>query len=136
MRRRARRVSDDSEVDMTPMLDIVFIMLIFFIVTAKFITEQGIDMTQPPPNDNPPDDNAKRAIAVYVDNNDRCSVDGGPVFCDAVPLRVEKLLTDKPGASIILKINEAASHGLMVELKDTFDEGGYTSKIEIIPNGV
>ena len=52
--RRGRRKSggEEAEVDMTPMLDIVFIMLIFFIVTATFLDERGVDLTQPPP---PPD---------------------------------------------------------------------------------
>jgi len=53
MRRRRNKTSDEAEVDMTPMLDIVFIMLIFFIVTATFLDERGIDLTQPPPP--PPD---------------------------------------------------------------------------------
>ena len=49
--RRGRRNAqgDEAEVNMTPMLDIVFIMLIFFIVTATFLDETGIDLTQPPP---------------------------------------------------------------------------------------
>ena len=59
---------------MTPMLDIVFIMLIFFIVTATFLDEKGVDLTQPPP---PPDDintppSNNPAITVYVDGRDNC----------------------------------------------------------------
>ena len=45
MRRRHARQEDDTAIDMTPMLDIVFIMLIFFIVTATFVKESGIDVT-------------------------------------------------------------------------------------------
>ena len=53
MRRGRRKTQgDEAEVNMTPMLDIVFIMLIFFIVTATFLDEKGVDLTQPPP---PPD---------------------------------------------------------------------------------
>jgi len=48
-RTRRNRRSDEAEVDMTPMLDIVFIMLIFFIVTATFLDEKGLDFTQAPP---------------------------------------------------------------------------------------
>ena len=49
MSRRSRhREADESEVNMTPMLDVVFIMLIFFIVTASFVKEAGIDITRPP----------------------------------------------------------------------------------------
>ena len=133
MRRRRKTQSDDADVDMTPMLDIVFIMLIFFIVTATFLDETGIDLTQPPP---PPDDivppNPKPAISIYVDGRNACSVDGNRTECDRVPLRVERLLADKPGANIILKVHEAASHNNLVFMKDSFDESGLQTKLEII----
>ncbi len=137
MRRRGRnKGEDDAEVDMTPMLDIVFIMLIFFIVTATFLSEQGIDLTQPPPQPDQPDNpNPKPAIAVYIDGRDQCSVDGRGTECDRVALAVERILADKPGANIILKVSESASHGNLVFLKDGFDQRGLESKIEIIPDG-
>jgi len=133
MRRRRKTQGDEAEVDMTPMLDIVFIMLIFFIVTATFLDETGLDLTQPPPpppDVNPPPD--RSAITVYVDGRDLCSVDGTSAECNRVPLRVERLLADKPGASIILKVHEAASHNNLVFMKDSFDESGLQSKLEII----
>lgn len=137
MRRRRNKQSDDAEVDMTPMLDIVFIMLIFFIVTATFLDEKGVDLTQPPP---PPDDdtpqNPKPAITVYVDNQTICAVDGNQTECDRVSLAVERLLADKPGANIILRVHEAARHGMLVTLKDEFDGRGLGSKIEIIRDAV
>ena len=121
---------------MTPMLDIVFIMLIFFIVTATFLSEKGIDLTQPPP---PPDNdtptNPKPAITVWVDGRNQCSVDGRGTECDRVALAVERILADKPGANIILKVSELATHGNLVFLKDNFDSKGLQSKIEIIPAG-
>jgi len=133
MRRRRKTQGDEAEVDMTPMLDIVFIMLIFFIVTATFLDETGLDLTQPPP---PPEDETppkpKPAITVYVDGRDVCSVDGTRAECDRVPLRVERLLADKPGANIILKVHESASHNNLVFMKDSFDESGLQSKLEII----
>ena len=138
MRRRIRKGEDEADVDMTPMLDIVFIMLIFFIVTATFLSEQGIDLTQPPPppDDQPENPNPKPAITVYVDGKNQCSVDGRGTECDRVALAVERILADKPGASIILKVNELAAHGNLVYLKDSFDSKGLASKIEIIPAGV
>lgn len=135
MRRRRNKPSDEAEVDMTPMLDIVFIMLIFFIVTATFLDERGIDLTQPPPPpDDLPDTQPRPAITVYVDNQDVCVVDGNQTECDRVSLAVERLLADKPGANIILRVNESASHGLLVILKDEFDVKGLGSKIEIVRN--
>ena len=134
MRRgRRKQGGDEAEVDMTPMLDIVFIMLIFFIVTATFLDEKGVDLTQPPP---PPDNDIPQkstpAITVYVDGRDQCSVDGQSTICDRVTLRVERLLADKPGASVILRLDESARHELLIGLKDELDSKGYASKIEIL----
>jgi biopolymer transport protein ExbD len=136
--RRSRRTQggDEGEVDMTPMLDIVFIMLIFFIVTATFLDETGIDLTQPPPPpDNlntPPPQNS--AITVYVDPRDSCVVDGRPTGCDRVILAVERLLAEKPNAAVILRMDEKAPHKTLVMLKDGFDQGGLATKIEIVRN--
>ena len=134
MRRGRRKTQgDEAEVNMTPMLDIVFIMLIFFIVTATFLDEKGVDLTQPPP---PPDSDVPSkstpAITVYVDGRDQCAVDGARTTCDRVALRVERLLADKPGASVILRLDEAARHELLVGIKDELDTKGLASKIEII----
>lgn len=133
--RRSRRNQggDDADVDMTPMLDIVFIMLIFFIVTATFLDETGIDLTQPPPppeTDTPPPDSD--AITVYVDNRDNCSVDGDRTGCDRVLLAVEKILADKPQAAVILRMDEKATHKILVELKDGLDAASLSTKIEVV----
>lgn len=136
--RRARRNqgNDAAEPDMTPMLDIVFIMLIFFIVTATFLDETGIDLTQPPP---PPDDintppSNNPAITVYVNGQDACAVDGRSTGCDRVILAVERLLAEKPNAAVILRMDEKASHKNLIMLKDGLDQGGLSSKIEIVRN--
>jgi len=81
-----------------------------------------------------PDTVPKPAITVYVDNQNVCAVDGNQTECDRVSLAVERLLADKPGANIILRVNESASHGLLVTLKDEFDVKGLGSKIEIVKN--
>ena len=134
--RRSRRTQggDDGEVDMTPMLDIVFIMLIFFIVTATFLDETGVDLTQPPPppdDDNTPPSN-NPAITVYVNERDACAVDNRSTGCDRVILEIERLLAEKPNAAVILRLDEKASHKNLVMLKDQLDEGGLASKIEIL----
>jgi len=134
MRRgRRKQGGEEAEVNMTPMLDIVFIMLIFFIVTATFLDEKGVDLTQPPPPpDEQPNTKSTPAITVYVDGRNQCSVDGSRTTCDRVALRVERLLADKPGASVILRLDEGAKHELLVGLKDELDIKGLASKIEIL----
>jgi len=135
MRRARRRNNDDeADVDMTPMLDIVFIMLIFFIVTAVFLDETGLDMTQPPPppEDQPPPTNPPPAITVYVDENSQCSVDSLRSTCNGVLARIERQLADKPGASVILRFHPDAKHNILVQLKDGLDGRGMQSKIEVV----
>ena len=133
-RNRRKQGDDDAEVDMTPMLDIVFIMLIFFIVTAVFLDDTAIDLTQPPPppeDDNPnPDD--MPAITVYVDERNSCSVEGEVKGCDGVLPQIESLLADRPGAAIILRLHEKASHRVLVSVKDGIDGAELKSKIEIV----
>jgi biopolymer transport protein ExbD len=114
------------------MLDIVFIMLIFFIVTAVFLDEEGIDVTQPPPppeQQNPPD--SPPAITVYVDDNNLCSVDGVRTTCDGVLARVERQLADKAGASVILRFHPESHNRILVQLRDELDGRGLKSKIEV-----
>ena len=133
MRRRGPKGGDEAEVDMTPMLDIVFIMLIFFIVTATFMDEKGVDLTQPPP---PPDTDTpappKPAIVVYVNDANLCAVDGARTDCGNVRLAVEKLLAEKANAAVILRMDEKSKHRTLVQIKDDLDSAGVGSKIEIL----
>ena len=134
MRRQRKRGNDEGEVDMTPMLDIVFIMLIFFIVTAVFLDEEGIDLTQPPPppdQDTPPPDTPP-AITVYVDENNQCAVDGVRSTCDGVLARVERQLADKAGASVILRFHPKSANRILIQLKDQLDGRELQSKIEVV----
>ena len=77
--RKFSKAEDEAEVNMTPMLDIVFIMLIFFIVTASFVKESGIEINKPEDNDTqndpPPPDDETRAIAFIIDENNRITHD-------------------------------------------------------------
>ena len=134
MRRARKKTGDEADVDMTPMLDIVFIMLIFFIVTAVFLDEEGIDVTQPPPppEDQPPPPNTPPAITVYVDNNNQCSVDGLRSTCDGVLARVERQLADKAGASVILRFHPQSANRILVQLRDQLDGRELQSKIEVL----
>ena len=115
LRRRLKR-NDDSSVDVTPMLDIVFIMLIFFIVTATFLDETGLDFTIPDEGE----DKGKEAhsIQVYVDETNRVSVDGKPTEIGNVPYAVETLLAYKPGATVTLSAHYSADLSPVVRIKD------------------
>lgn len=133
MRRRGSKGADDADIDMTPMLDIVFIMLIFFIVTATFMDEKGVDLTQPPP---PPEDQPasepKPAIIVYVNDANLCSVDGVRSECTNVRLAVEKLLAEKANAAVILRMDEKSKHKTLIQIKDDLTLAGVDTKVEVL----
>ena len=77
MRRNAINAAvkdDESEINLTPMLDVVFIMLIFFIVTANFIKEPGLEINRPDSDTAETQENA--AILIAVGSNDEVWMDG------------------------------------------------------------
>ena len=69
--RRRTRIDEESEINITPLLDIVFIMLIFFIVTATFVKESGIDVTRPD-SETAQQQNRVGILIAISDKNDRC----------------------------------------------------------------
>ncbi len=136
MRRRGRQAADEADVDMTPMLDIVFIMLIFFIVTATFLDETGVDLTQPPPPPDTQDPTPPRpAIIVYVNGQNLCAVDGLASECSNASLAVEKALAEKANAAVILRVDAEAKNSVLISVKDDLDSRGVDSKLEILRGG-
>ena len=124
------KLNDDSaEVDMTPMLDIVFIMLIFFIVTAVFLDERGLDLTTPMGKG---PDGGGNTIQIYVDAQDRVSVDRVQVMLKGVPSRVERLLADKPDANIVLMVDRAASLDPIIYIKDNMNMASRNTIVKVI----
>ena len=117
-RRRFRKSDIEADVDMTPMLDIVFIMLIFFIVTAVFLDETGIDMSQPhgtPPGPSP------SSINVYLHADGSAAINGTSIDIGNIPARVQLIRAEQPKAVVVLGADKAAAHGNVVMLKDQLD---------------
>ena len=127
---RKNRRSDEADVDMTPMLDIVFIMLIFFIVTATFLDEQGLDFAQAPPEPLTPTPPAP-AISIYVDSKNAVSIDNEASELSSVASRVERLMADKPNAVISLRADAQASLDPVVYIKDQMALAGRETVMKI-----
>jgi len=101
--RRKRAGGEEAEIDLTPMLDVVFIMLIFFIVTASFIKETGIEISRPDQTtDTPPKDDLKN-IMVQISANNEIWIDGRRVDIRAVRANIERLYAENPKASVIIQ---------------------------------
>jgi len=121
----------DTKVDMTPMLDIVFIILIFFIVTAVFLTEKGIDLTQSNDGGDPP---RESAIGVYVFADGSASVNGRLTDVQAVPARVQILRVDNPGAAVSIRAEHETAFKNLVYLEDQFEIADIPTNIRVEPD--
>ena len=117
MRKRLHRTDDEAEINITPMLDIVFIMLIFFIVTTSFVKESGIDMTRPS-NQPPKTEKISDVIFVKIDPSGQIFVKERPTDVRAVRANIESGLALKPDASVVVAASRDADAGLLVRVVD------------------
>ncbi|MGP1274456.1 MAG: ExbD/TolR family protein [Caulobacterales bacterium] len=123
MRRRRAKENDSANIDMTPMLDIVFILLIFFIVTATFLQEEGIDMRPPPPSETPPQD-SNPVILVQVTDQQRVFVNLEQTTADRVMAAVSRIRAEQPNSAVLIQPDDEAHHGITVQIWDEMMANG------------
>lgn len=119
MRRRRMSLTEEgeeNEINMTPMLDIVFIMLIFFIVTTSFIKPSGITVDQPTASTAESRDASN--ILIGINPAGEIWVDKQRVDVSAVRANVERLRAENPDSAVILQADEEAPSGLLVRVMD------------------
>ena len=118
MRRRVGLVKkEEEEIDLTPMLDVVFIMLIFFIVTATFVNEMGLDVNSPDKkDDNPNPDN--QSIVVQIDKHDRIRIRFRDVDIRQVRAMIERLHAEMPEAPVVVQPHPEATTDTMIKVMD------------------
>ena len=109
-------VQDETELDMTPMLDIVFIMLIFFIVTTSFVKESGVTVSTPRAETASPQESAN--IFIAITESGEVWIDRRPVDPRAVRAVVARLHADNPEGSVVIQSDENAATGILVEVMD------------------
>jgi len=124
MRKHRKVIEDETEVDMTPMLDIVFIMLIFFIVTTSFIKEAGIEITRPNNNQSEAPPNPTSPILIRISDTDDVSIGGRLIDVAAVEANVQTERSKKPKAAVIVQVAEAAKTGILVSVVDQAKKAG------------
>ena len=124
MRKRNREAdADEAQIDLTPMLDVVFIMLIFFIVVASFLKEAGIEVNRPDANNNPPDPDAT-SIAVTITGDDQIWMENRRIDIRAARANIARLLASDPEQSFTVKTEPGASAGALIEVADAAREAG------------
>ncbi len=116
MRRQRRASAEEAEVDLTPMLDVVFIMLIFFIVTASFVKESGMDVNRPDaatatlkPRGN---------ILVAITPSGQIWMDKRQIDVRALRANLERLHAENPEGAVVIQADEDSKNGLLVAVMD------------------
>ena len=107
---------DETEIDITPMLDVVFIMLIFFIVATSFVKESGIEVASPSSSSSVKSD--KGNIVIELDSSGTILVNKKAVSLEAVRPNVERLLAELPEASVILAAQKGSRINDLVVIVD------------------
>ncbi len=121
---KRRKEEDESQIDMTPMLDVVFIMLIFFIVTASFVNEVGLDVNRPPTSDQPPPDSENTNIVFRVSESNEIMFEGRRIDIRSVRANVERLHAEKPEAKVVISAHPKAKTEVFVMISDQSREAG------------
>jgi biopolymer transport protein ExbD len=116
MARKPIREAEQAEIDITPMMDIVFIMLIFFIVTTSFVKEAGIDVNKPEAAQAQKKPSATIFIAIRA--NGEIWMDKRPVDVERVSANIERLRAESPTDTIIVQADKEAKHGVVMEVMD------------------
>lgn len=109
---------EETDIDITPMLDVVFIMLIFFIVTASFVKESGLDINKPPASPDPPDPEAARPIVVEISDLNEIRIQNRLVDVRTVKATITRMKAETPDASVVVKIDPKAKTKSIIETID------------------
>ena len=123
MRRNNRVVAEDeAQIDLTPMLDVVFIMLIFFIVTASFIKEAGIEVNRPEASTAEPKKNVNILVAISPTNE--IWMDQRRIDVRAVRANIERLHAENPKGAVVIQADNESNTETVAAVLDAAREAG------------
>ena len=116
---------EEATIDLTPMLDVVFIMLIFFIVTASFIKEAGIDVSRPEAGtrDKIPEAN----ILIAISPSDEIWIDKKQVDPRFVKAQIERLHAENPKGSIVIQADEDSTNEALTVVMEAAKQAGVSN---------
>lgn len=126
MARRFRQTeTDGNDIDITPMLDIVFIMLIFFIVTTSFVKESGVEVKRP--SAQTAEDKKGNNILVAIRANGEIWIDRRAIDVRAIRANIERLKAENTEGAVIIQADEFAPTGLLVKVMDQIRLAGMSN---------
>lgn len=127
MKTLAKGKSDEGagEIDLTPMLDVVFILLIFFIVTSVFVKEAGYDVNRPIASTSEPI--TVEPILIAVSPVGELWMDGEVVLQRNLRLRIEQRLAESPNAGVVIQADQAATNQFVMQIMTAAREAEVTT---------
>jgi len=129
MKLRSRRKKEDTEINMTPMLDVVFIMLIFFIVTATFVKEIGLDANKPPDQEVTTD--SSDSITLIICANDDILLDGLRIDKRAVSAQIVRRKAENPKAAVAVLAHPKSKADTLVSVVNSVKEAGIRESVPV-----
>lgn len=122
-----QRKQEDVEIDMTPMLDIVFIMLIFFIVTTVFVKQAGVDVNKPSALSAVERKNAY--IFIAIDDKNQIFIDKDMLQPSEVKAKIQSLRTENIEGEVVIQADKKAKAGLVLQVLDIAKSSGATVSV-------
>lgn len=125
MRKPFSRVTssdEEADIDITPMLDVVFIMLIFFIVTSTFVKESGIDVNRPQAATAVK--KAKANILIAIDAHDNIWIDRRQIDIRSVRPNIERLHAENPQGSVVIQADRDSRTNTLIQVMDASRQAG------------
>lgn len=129
MARKPTRDEEEAAIDMTPMLDIVFIMLIFFIVSTSFLKEAGVEVVKPEAESAVP--TAKANVFIAIRETGEIWMDKEVVDIERLAAKIERMLVETPTDIIVIQADVEAEHGVVVKVMDAIKAANNDLKISI-----
>jgi biopolymer transport protein ExbD len=122
MARKVREAAGSAEddVNLTPMLDVVFILLIFFIVTAQFIREPGVEIDRVEVNNKQKQN--PLGILIAIDSNSEIYMNKKVVSLSEVGFRIRELREDNPKGRLVVQADAEAQAGVLIDLMEVVNE--------------
>jgi biopolymer transport protein ExbD len=124
MKQHFQNLVDEEEatIDMTPMLDVVFIMLIFFIVTASFVKEAGIDVNRPEAATAVKKDRAN--ILIAITDKGEIWINKRRIDVRAVQANIERLHAENPQGTVVIQADKKATTDTLIKVMDASRAAG------------
>lgn len=114
--RYRNRESESQEIDMSPLIDMVFILLIFFMVSASFVKDMDLEINRPKASSSTPSSN--KAIRVFIDNQGNTYMDGQAVRSWVIQSRLRELLSRKNDSTVLIVTDEKVPASRLIEVVD------------------